>query len=169
MNKLVVFSSETGNTEKLANTVADTLVTNYEISHINLAPDPSNYDILFIGYKLNRGSIDPELIEYLEMLTNKRIFLFGTMGVTPDSPYGRLVKKGIQNLFEKHNNIIGHYLCQGRISEDIMQKWIEIAKVDPSDIHAVKQVENYDKSLSHPDGNDLSALRDAVVQCLNSL
>ena len=166
MKHLVIYSSETGNTENLANAIGESLTTNFDIAHVNIAPEPLNYDVIFVGYRINNGSIDKELKEYLQQVRGKKIFLFGTMGANPSSPYGGLIKKNIQNVFEQNNTIIGHFLCQGKISKQIMNKWFSILESNPNDLHAQKQVENYNNSINHPNENDILELRKLLVQSL---
>lgn len=166
MKHLVIYSSETGNTEKLANTIGESLATNFDIAHVNMAPEPYSYDVLFVGYRLNKGSIDDNLKKYLNSIQGKKIFIFGTMGAKPSSPYGNLIKKNIQKLFEQNNTVIGHFLCQGQISNEIMDKWFNLLEKTPDDLHALKQLENYKSALSHPDENDMLELRNLLVQSL---
>jgi len=166
MRRLVIYSSETGNTEKLANAIGESLTTNFDIAHINIAPEPHNYDVLFIGYRINKGSIDEELQEYLNQVKGKKIFIFGTMGASPNSPYGGIIKKNIQKIFEQNNTVIGHFLCQGQISNEIMDKWFNLLEKTPDDLHALKQLENYKGALNHPDENDMLELRNLLVQSL---
>lgn len=169
MNRLIVFSSETGNTEKLASAVESTLITNVDKCHVNLAPNPSDYDIFFVGYRLNRGTIDPELQDYFKNIHNKKVYLFGTMGASPESPYGILVKKNIEALFNENNNVFGHFLCQGQISTEIMDRWFQNLEDNPDDIHAKKQVDNYNNAFNHPDETDVLKLRENLVASLNNL
>ena len=105
MKHLVIYCSKTGNTEKLANAIGESLTTNFDITHVNMAPDPHDYDVLFVGYKLNNGSIDEALKEYFKQISGKKIFLFGTLGANPASPYGELVKKNIHSVFGQKNTV----------------------------------------------------------------
>ena len=166
MKHLVIYSSETGNTKKLADAIGDSLATNFDIAHVNMAPEPYSYDVLFVGYRLTRGSIDDTLKNYLNSIRGKKIFLFGTMGANPTSPYGGIIKKNIQNLFEQNNTVLGHFLCQGQISNELMDKWFNLLEKTPDDLHALKQIENYKIALNHPDENDVLQLRNLLVQFL---
>ncbi len=166
MKHLVIYSSETGNTEKLANIIGESLATNFDISHIDMAPDPYSYDILFVGYRLNKGSLDENLKDYLSNIQGKKIFLFGTMGANPSSPYGTITKKNIENSFNQNNTVIGHFLCQGQISNQIMDRWFDLLEKRPDNLHALKQLENYNSALNHPDENDILELRNLLVQSL---
>ncbi|MCM1992110.1 flavodoxin family protein [Oceanirhabdus seepicola] len=166
MKYLVIYSSETGNTKKLANTIGESLGNNFDIAHVSMAPEPFSYDVLFVGYRLTSGSIDDNLKEYLSSIRGKKIFLFGTMGANPSSPYGGIIKKNIQNIFEQNNTVIGHFLCQGQISNGIMDKWFNLLEKTPDDLHALKQLENYKSALKHPNENDMLELRNLLIQCL---
>ena len=52
MNSLIVYSSNTGNTKKLAQAVYDSLTGSKELYPITEAPDPAGYDFVALGFWL---------------------------------------------------------------------------------------------------------------------
>ena len=77
----IIYSSKTGNTKKLAETIYNTLPKNEcdyygEINKIN----EELSDVIYIGFWTEKGNADSLTLEFLKNLKNKKIFLFGTAG-----------------------------------------------------------------------------------------
>ena len=74
----IIFSSPTGNTRLLADTIRDALPEeNCNYFGVSENADTQS-DILFIGFWTDKGTADKATLDLLETLKNKRIFLFGT-------------------------------------------------------------------------------------------
>ena len=79
-NYSIIFSSVTGNTEKLADTIHETLpqdMCDYFGGNELQVPES---DLLYIGFWTDKGNADNQTLELLSKLKNKKIFLFGTAG-----------------------------------------------------------------------------------------
>ena len=66
MKSLVVYSSQSGNTKKLAEAVFEALPEGKEITPVDGAPDPKGYDFVAVGFWLKGGDPDPKSLEYLK-------------------------------------------------------------------------------------------------------
>ena len=66
MKKLTVYSSQGGNTKKLAEELFKQLPDEKDIAPVSDAPDPSGYDVVCIGFWLKGGQPDPAAQEYLK-------------------------------------------------------------------------------------------------------
>lgn len=83
----IIFSSPTGNTRLLADTIRDALPEeNCNYFGVSENADTQS-DILFIGFWTDKGTADKATLDLLETLKNKRIFLFGTAGFGGDEEY----------------------------------------------------------------------------------
>jgi len=69
MKNLIVYSSKSGNTRKLAEAVFNFLPGENVLKSVAERPDPGKYDFVVIGFWLQAGKADPESYEYLEKLT----------------------------------------------------------------------------------------------------
>ena len=85
MKSLVVYSSQTGNTRKLAEAAFEALSGEKEILLVDDAPDPSEYDSIVVGFWLKGGKPDPKSAEYLGKVKQKALFLFATHGAAAES------------------------------------------------------------------------------------
>ena len=120
MKALVVYSSRTGNTRKIAEAIAAVL-PGCEIHPVESAPAPEGYDLVAVGYWVDKGMPDAQAKAYLETVRDANVALFGTLGAWPDSDHARdCIAQGeaLVNAPERRNRVLGTYLSgQGR-SED---------------------------------------------------
>ena len=66
MKNIVIYSSMTGNTKKIAEKICETLGDAEIFSCQNAPKDLSGYDLIFLGYWLKRGAPDPGFTKFLQ-------------------------------------------------------------------------------------------------------
>lgn len=159
MKTLIVYSSLTGNTKKIAQAIAKNLEDGELISADQFQPSMiHNFDFFLIGYWVNQGDCDNKTLEILEHLKGKRIALFGTLGAKKQTEYYDMIKHRVEK-HVKDTHFLGHFLCQGSVSEKTIEHYRELLKKHPEDIHMKAQVEAYEEGIHHPDETDI---KDAV-------
>ena len=86
MNAIVIYWSQTGNTESMANRISNDLnVKCVNVSEIS-ASDAISYDTLILGCpamgaeELEEYEFRPFFNELINKITNQRLFLFGSFG-----------------------------------------------------------------------------------------
>jgi Flavodoxin len=90
MKSIIVYSSQTGNTKKLAEAIYDFLSDEKSICTIEDAPDPSGFDLVCLGFWLMAGKPDPKSQEYLKRISNQKIyFCFATHGAASQSEHAQ--------------------------------------------------------------------------------
>lgn len=117
MRGLIVYSSRTGGTERLARGLYKNLkVGNWELYNVRNAPDPSEYDIIMIGFWVFRGSWDPLTANYIKNIKQKNIFIFGTIGAYDDGHYARrITERCVREAESRENNVRGTFICMGAL------------------------------------------------------
>ena len=70
MKALVVYSSRTGNTRKIAEAIAAVL-PGCEIHPVESAPAPEGYDLVAVGYWVDKGMPDAQAKAYLETVRDR--------------------------------------------------------------------------------------------------
>ena len=88
MKGLIVYSSLSGNTKKIAEAIAEVaedseLISVREFQSSMLA----NFDLFYIGYWVDKGDCDAATLRLLAQLKDKRIVLFGTLGAAEQTEY----------------------------------------------------------------------------------
>ena len=94
MSYAIVFSSKTGNTKLLADTLHACLPQ--ENCCYFGTPDPAamEADALYVGFWTDKGNADESTLDFLKQLHGKNIFLFGTAGFGGSEEYfNKILKK----------------------------------------------------------------------------
>jgi flavodoxin len=164
---LIVYSSKTGNTRKLAEGIrrglAEALGEEPRIAAVEENPDPAGAGWILLGFWVDRGNGDQKALEYLKSLEGRRIGLFGTLGAYPDSDHARDTGKRVQDLAAEKNTVLGCFLCQGRIDPALTERFKSLPADNP---HAMtpERTKRHLEAATHPDEKDLEA---AVSACLS--
>lgn len=162
MSYAIVFSSKTGNTRLLADTLRASLPQN-ECTYFGApAPEALGAETLYIGFWTDKGHADDTLTAFLQTLKGKRVFLFGTAGFGGSAPYFEKILAATRKALDGSNTVIGSFMCQGKMPVSVRQRY-EAMKAKPLHIPNLDAlIENFDKALSHPDAADLEQLKQAV-------
>ena len=115
MSYAIVFSSKTGNTRLLADTLRASLPQN-ECTYFGApAPEALEAETLYIGFWTDKGHADDTLTAFLQTLKGKRVFLFGTAGFGGSAEYFEQILAAVQKSLDESNTVIGTYMCQGKM------------------------------------------------------
>lgn len=154
MKTLIVYSSQTGNTKKLAEAVYTAIGGEKEIYPVNEAPAPEGFDLIVVGFWLMGGKPDPKSSEYLAKVWNVDLFLFATHGAAVDSPHTENAMTSAKTLVSAAK-IVGTFNCQGEVNPDFLEK---ARKKDP----LPPWINDAPAAVGHPDNNDIKQLVKAI-------
>jgi len=154
MKTLIVYSSKSGNTKKLAQAVSGFLHGTNTIQSVEEKPDPTGYDLVVVGFWLQAGKADPMASEYLSGLTASKVFLFATHGAAVGSPHA---EKGIQSAKDLAApcTIAGTFSCQGEVKPEFLTK---VQKKDPPP----PWIQDAPAAMGHPNAADIENLKKAI-------
>ena len=120
----------------------------------------NQYENLAIGFWLDRGGATPKFAKFLREICGKKIALFMSCGADPQSEHSqKIIDKVASNLIAQGNEIAGKFVCQGKISDEIIAQIRAIYTQKNIEIPA-SRIENWEKSRPHPDENDLKNARE---------
>lgn len=162
MSYAIVFSSKTGNTKLLADTL-HTCLPQESCCYFG-TPDPAalEADELYVGFWTDKGTADESTLDFLKQLHGKNIFLFGTAGFGGSEEYFSKILKQAERSLDRSNTVFGRYMCQGKMPLSVRQRY-EGMKKQPIHLPNLDAlIENFDNALSHPDADDLERLKQAV-------
>lgn len=154
MKYSIIYSSQTGNTKLLAETILENLVKE-DCEYIGPIKDVPS-ELIYIGFYTDKGNCHDDLTTYLKTLENKKIFLFGTAGFGESKEYFNRILANVKKNISDSNTIIGTYMCQGKMPMPVRQRYEKMAEDNPERFQPL--IDNFDKALSHPDKNDLQLL-----------
>lgn len=149
MKTLVVYSSRTGNTRKIAEAVFEVLPEPKDIFSVETAPPPDPSDFIAMGFWVNRGTADEKAQEYMKKIRGKKVGIFATLGAYPNSNHAREVLSSVRELLNG-NDLLGEFICQGKIDPDILDKM-------PKDgVHAMtsERMVRIEEAKKHPNETD---------------
>ena len=159
MKYAVVYSSVTNNTKKLAETIQNKVGAEYcgKISDEALAAD-----VVFVGFWTTKNSCGADVQAFMQKLSNKKVFLFGTAGYNDTQEYFEEILNNAKEHLPTSNELIGTYMCQGKVT-DAMQA--RIKEVAPEKYEQIK--DKLAIAVNHPNQEDLDALIVAVEKALS--
>lgn len=156
MKSLIIYSSLTGNTKKIAEAIAKE-VEDAELLRVQDV-EPSmlaHFDVIYIGYWVDKGDCDQASLKVMSHITNQRIVLFGTTGASSSSTaYYEMIKHKVETHIPQVH-LLGHLLLQGSVSDKLIDRYRAQAKEHPEDEHLMQQIAAYEKGQSHPDEADI--------------
>ncbi len=148
MKNLVVYSSKTGNTKKLAEAIYGHIPGEKEIKPVSEAPDPEGYTFIAAGFRIENGEPDPAIQEYLKrILDDCQVFLFATHASERGSEVVKNAMKKARDL-AKRARIVGEFDCLGEVPED---KLNEARQQTPQP----EWVKDAEKAKGHPNDEDI--------------
>ena len=160
MKYAIVYSSRTGNTELLAQRLRDSLP-----KEDCLYVGPPNKEALaaeklYVGFWTDKGTCDESIAAFLRSITHQQVFLFGTAGFGGAPAYFEKILTAVKENLSETATVTGSYMCQGKMPVSVRKRYESMEE------SAGRQamLDNFDRALSHPDEQDLSALVEAARQ-----
>lgn len=165
MKVAIIYSSITGNTKLLAETIKNEIKEElvYFGKPINEEIDA---DIYFIGSWTNKGDASNDIINFLKELKNKKIAYFGTAGYGGSTTYYDTLFSRVKQYIDSSNTILGCFYCQGKMPIQIKERYIKMITENPNDKNLEVSLKNFENALTHPDKNDLENIKKWVNKIL---
>lgn len=126
---LIVVSTRTGNTQKVANDLAAALPQATMVPAGDLPADLSPFNPVFLGFWCDRGMAPDDMKALAPQLQGKTIACFATMGGEPDDPKAlEWMQKTSEALVAagSGNTLAATFLCQGKIDPEVFRRVTEM-------------------------------------------
>ena len=158
MKYAVVYSSVTNNTKKLAEAIQNKVGAEYcgKPSEEALAAD-----VVFVGFWATRNSCGVDVQAFMQNLSHKKVFLFGTAGYNDTQEYFEEILNNAKEHLPTSNELIGTYMCQGKVTDAMQER---IKEVMPEKYELIK--DKLASSINHPNQTDLDALTATIEKVL---
>lgn len=161
MKSVVLYSSKTQNTQKLANAIKDVL--KIESFDINSNPDINQFDLIFYGFWVDKGEIDEVAKNFLDKITGKKLALFYTAGIEKENDYVNTMNENFTNYANTKNHVLGCFMSQGAISDEVIEFSKQLALKFPNDSRyeiTPKREQRWKESKKHPNEQDLENVKE---------
>jgi len=152
MKALVTYYSQTGNTEKVARSIYDSLQADKELLPVHDVRDVTGYDVVFCGFPVQAHSVPVKVHGLLKNLPDgQKIAFFCTHGSLRG---GSLPKQAIESAIGMvpRAKVLGTFGCRGKVDPQI----IALLRAKPEHRQWAEEAVGAD---AHPDEADLSDAR----------
>lgn len=155
MKCLVVYSSKTGNTKMIAQSIINAMSDDTDLYAVEDAPDPENYDFIAVGAWVDKGMPDAKAQTYMLRIKNKKVGIFLTLGAYPDSEHANDSMRKACGLLEG-NDIRCTFICQGKVDPKLIEMMQQMTKDNPDHPHAMNEERKarLAEAAKHPDQGD---------------
>ena len=153
MKPVVIYSSRTGNTKRVAEAMHAALPAGTPLIPVGEFRDAENFDLVFMGYWVDRGTADAAARDVMAKITGKPVGLFSTLGAYPDSVHaGASLANGARCLGDDCK-VLGTFICQGAIAQELQDR---MKQFPPDHPHAVtpERRKRWEDASTHPDAAD---------------
>lgn len=165
MDYAVVYSSKTGNTEKIAMAIFETLPgKSKDIQRVEEVGN-EEADLYFIGFWNNRGTCSCEIMDFMAGLHGKKIALFGTCGMGDSRKYFDQVANQVSALIPDDDIYLGNFLCAGKMPPQVLEKYKQMQAQEDSPMVRT-MINGYEEAMLHPNEDDYRAAREFVKTIL---
>lgn len=162
MKSLIIYSSKSGNTRKLADAVQSFLPGETICKSVDEKPATDGFDLVCVGFWFQSGKADSNTAELLQELDSQApLFLFATHGAAVDSDHARSGMKQAEELAAPCR-VIGTFSCQGEVSPGLLAK---VESMDPPP----PWIKDAPNAAGHPDDEDLRGLGEILQRVVSSL
>lgn len=145
---MLIYFSQTGNTQLLAQAIENNI---------------ENSNIIYVGFWTDKGNANKEALDYLKTLHHQKIFLFGTAGFGKSDDYFKKIIAKVKESIDESNEVIGSFMCQGKMPETVLQKYLKLKEENQAPKNIDLLIDNYYKAQSHPNNDDIEALKKAII------
>ena len=172
MKILICYHSQSGNTEKVARAMQESL----EFEDVTACPiadvDPTSlkdYDLVIIGSGVYAGSVGPTIKSLLKQATDlpPRFALFMTHA-NPDPGMWQNAFKPIRRTIEKAGSkVVGEFECLGEntvVPKDVLERVYSLESLPPEECEAAHA--RVEATIGHPDDGDLVNAREFAKSML---
>lgn len=162
MKTLIVYSSRTGNTKKVAEAIFSVLPAGTEIAPVESAPAPDAYDCVIVGFWVDRGTANEEMRDYLPKISGKKVGIFFTLGANPASPHAAKSCENAIALLGANCEVVAKFWCQGAIDPQLIE-WMSHLGADHPHAPNPERIARWKESAKHPDESDIEAAKAAFA------
>ena len=172
----VIYSSRSGNTKILAGQIIRILGTEDNVCFKEIRKMVGEKEVLdkvkessiiFLGFWTDKGKCDEEMQEVIKKINHKKIYLFGTAGFGKDINYFNQIVERVKDNIDKSNQIIGQFMCQGKMPMVVKKRYEEMLVSDPEDQKSKLMLQNFDEALKHPSKEDLDSFEIDLKKRIN--
>lgn len=169
MSIAIIYSSNTGNTEKVAEAIRQELKDKDIVYFGKPTEEIPDADIYLLGSWTDKGDTAANMTECIQKIKNKKIAFFGTAGYGGSEEYYKTLFERVKKKIDPSNQILGSYYCQGKMPIQVRERYVKMMTQNPEDRNLQVNITNFDEALSHPDETDLQRAKEWIRDLWKSI
>jgi flavodoxin len=153
MKYAVLYESETGNTEKIAQQIYEAIDSDHkELIALQTGTQVPRADFYFVGFPIRQKNCGMKIVDCLEQIERGKIVLFATCGLKPAGKYKQKLEDTLSIWLPDEAEYLGMFLCQGKTTA---KQRAYFCSSNPE--YREKILEMLEEGDRHPDEDDLDA------------
>ncbi len=170
MKAIVLYSTRTGNTKKVAEAIASALPAGSPcVSVKDLPADIASYDCVFLGFWVDRGNADKDSQEALKSLKNKHVAIFATLGADPKSAHAAESLDKAAAFLPEGVAVAGTFICQGAVDPKLIEMMYKQFPAGHPHGRTPERDALHAEAAKHPDAADLANAKAFAANVLQQL
>ena len=170
MKSIILYSSLTGNTKSVAEAMASVMPEGTPCIPVKEAPENlADYDTVFVGFWVDRGTANKEAAKLIETLTNPNIVFFATLGMYADSDHARESIEKASELLQNKESLVDGFVCQGKIDPKVIEMMYKMFPKGHSHGQSADRDARHKQAAVHPNEDDFKAAQDFAQHILAKL
>ena len=164
MKKIVLYTSQTGNTKKVGDAIAEQLGCE-SLNFRDFEGEIDDYDFIALGFYVDKGEAEAKFMRFLRKIHGKKLGVFMTLGAEPDGEHSRKCLDSFEEgLNANGNEIVREFACQGAIDPNLLETMRKMASSGNSP-HPItpERLARWAEAAKHPDEKDLADAKAAFA------
>ncbi len=157
MQTMVIYSSHTGNTQKIATAIFAAVPGDSKDMQKSGEYQGKDAELYFVGFWTDKGNCDKEAADILAGLHGKKVAVFGTCGMGADEDYFAQIESRVKQWLPADNTYLGAFVCQGKMPMQVRKRYEGMLPGGEKEAWLQMMIRNFDEALLHPDREDEEA------------
>lgn len=164
----IAYISGSGNTEKLAHGIADSLPhRDTFVTDLSCEEITGKADAYLIGFGMKKEAIPLKIMDVLEELEGKTILFFVTASIKPTEAHVKEVERKLDPFMPSDCDYRGLYLCPSQVSEATLNKLKAVLEQEPENEQAKEAYSVCQQTFGRPNQEDIDDACNFVFDKLN--
>ena len=128
MDVIVIYSSRTGNTKKVATSIFAAVPGESKDMQPIEEYNGKDAETYFIGFWTDQGTCDMRVVDLLSDLEGKNVALFGTCGMGANTESYKSIEQKVKVWLPVTFRYFGSYMFQGKMPIQVLHKYEQMEK-----------------------------------------
>lgn len=168
MKILLTYSSKTGNTKKVADSIYKIMPAGTVYTEIKEEIDLNDFGTVIVGFWVDKGLPNAEAKEFIEKIKGKKVGIFATLGAYPDSDHAKKTLEKTKEILEPHNEVLGEFICQGAVDSKLIESFKRFPEGHPHYLDEARK-KRHEEAKKHPNEKDFNNAKSIFQEFISEI